>query len=106
MDETFRKVQEYLSKFRRGVTVTLDTELYYDLGMFGNTLDWDLVLWAHREFGVERNLRSLEYGPGNVASFAHLYEMIAKPLGLRTRQYKSLKVRDVMAAIEAKRWPD
>jgi hypothetical protein len=35
-----------------------------------------------------------------------LFRLLAKLVGKKERQYKSLKVRDVVTAIETKRWPE
>jgi hypothetical protein len=53
MNATLRKVEEGLRPWARGKPITLDTELYRDLGMYGDDLAFDVVLWATREFGVE-----------------------------------------------------
>jgi hypothetical protein len=109
MDDTFRKVEEHLLEVsvarRPAISITSETELYRDLRMYGDVLAFDLVLWAKREFDVEPNLRIGDYGPGE-SPFLRLFRRVAKLMGAKERQYKSLKVRDVVAAIEAKRWPD
>jgi hypothetical protein len=107
MDNTFHKVEEHLRKMlpprNRAVPITPQTELYRDLGMYGDALAFDLVLWAQREFGVEGSFRLTDYAPGEMPS---LFRLLAKLSGKKNRQYKSLKVRDVVTAIETKRWPD
>jgi hypothetical protein len=109
MDDTFRKVEEHLLKISAArhltIPITYETELYRDLRMYGDVLFFDLVLWARREFNVEPNLRVRDYGPGE---WPHLwvFRLAAKLLGKKERQYKSLKVRDVVTAIETKRWPE
>jgi hypothetical protein len=100
---TLRKVEEYLARFRAG-GITPETELYGDLGIYGDDI-FELVLWTHREFGVEPNLRIAEYAPGEWP-FVRLCRALAKLIGRKERKYKSLKVRDVVTAIETKRWPE
>ena len=109
MDDPFRKVEEHLQKVsvarHRTMLITSETELYRDLRMYGDALFFDLVLWAKREFGVEANLRIGDYGPGEWPHL-RLFRLLAKLVGKKERQYKSLKVRDVITAIETKRWPE
>jgi hypothetical protein len=109
MDDTFQKVVEHLSKVsiarRRAIPITSETELYRDLRMYGDDLVFELVLWAKREFDVEPNLRVADYGPGE-GLLLHFFRLMAKLVGREERQYKSLKVRDVVTAIERKRWPE
>jgi len=86
----------------RAMPITPETELYDDLGMYGDVLAFDLVWWANHEFGVEPNLRISDYAPGECPSFFRLLAKLARrPKGY----YRSLKVRDVVTAIETKRWP-
>ena len=107
-DDTFRKVEEYLLRSsvaqRRAIPITSETELYRDLRMYGDDL-FELVLWANREFGVETNLHVASYAPGEWP-FLRVFRFLAKTVGQRERQYASLKVRDVLSAIEAKRWQE
>ena len=71
--------------------------------MYGDVLAFDLILWAQREFGVEGNFRMADYDPGEMPT---LFRLVAKLSGKKKRQYKSLKVRDLVSAIERKRWPE
>jgi hypothetical protein len=107
MDETFQKVEQHLRKMlppgKRATPITPETGLYRDLGMYGDVLAFDLVLWAHREFGVEGSFRLADYAPGEMTVFCRL---AAKLFGKRKRQYESLTVRGVVTAIETKQWPD
>ena len=106
MDETFRRVEEHLRPWARGATITPDTELCRDLGMYGDDLAFDVVVWAQREFGLtEGHFDVTDYGLGE--SFLRaVRRWLRRLLGMKERQYRSLTVRDVVAAIEAKRWPD
>ena len=103
MDETYRKVETYLARFRVG-PVKPETELYGDLGIYGDDI-FELVIWANREFGVEPNLRILDYAPGE-CPFRPLWRFLGRLIGNQQRHYKSLTVRDVVCAIQAKRWPE
>ena len=83
-----------------------ETELYRDLGIYGDDLAFDVVLWAQREFGVvEGSLRLGDYAPGE-HPFRGVLRFLAKLAGKKERTYKSLTVRDVITAIETRRWPD
>lgn len=80
-----------------------DTELYRDLGIYGDEIV-DLIWWLNKEFGVQTNIDPFVYAPRE-SPFFTLFRTIRKVLGKETR-YKSLKVADILAAIEARRWPD
>ena len=90
---------------KRTIPITPDTELYGDLGFYGDALVFDVIFWAHREFGVEwGNFRLDDYAPGEMP----ILRPLAKLVGRMKRKgfYKSLKVRDLVSAIETKRWPE
>jgi acyl carrier protein len=87
----------------RALAITEDTEIYDDLGIYGDEIV-DLVWWLEKEFGVECNINPFKYAPHEFPFF-WAWRLAQKVIGIRP-QYKSLKVRDVVAAIEAKRWPD
>jgi hypothetical protein len=110
--DVFHKVVERLSQiaapqYRRS-PIACETEVYQDLKIHGDVLVFDLILWLHDEFGVEPNLHFADYAP------SEWHALMLGRLGLALRrlwrknepQYKSLKVGDIIAAIEAKRWPD
>jgi hypothetical protein len=106
VDETFRKVEERLREILpKAVPIAPDTELYRDLGLYGDDLALDLVLWAQREFGVAGSFRLTDYAPGE-QPFRNVWNLLGKLIGSNECQYKSLTVRDVVTAIETKRWPD
>jgi Protein of unknown function (DUF1493) len=108
MDETYRKVEEHLARVslarHLGIAITPETEIYRDLKMYGDDLAFDLVLWAHREFGVQGNFRLSDYAPGETPF--KMWDSLRRLIGKKERRYKSLTVRDVVAAIETKHWPE
>ena len=91
-----------LASGNRGLPITLDTGLYSDLGLHGDDL-WEFALWLHSEFGVEGPFYPNRYGPPEIHS-RFIRPMLRKLFGLRPPQYESLTLRDVLLAIEAKRW--
>jgi hypothetical protein len=105
--EVFRRVVERLSRMtapkNRVFPITEDTEVYRDLGIYGDEIV-DLVWWLEREFGVTTNIDPFEYAPHEHPFFRAL-KKIRKIMGIEP-QYKSLRVRDIIAAIDAKRWPE
>ena len=84
--------------------ITLDTELFGDLRLHGHDL-WEFALWLQSEFGVQGSFWPNRYGPPETYS-RFLMPALRKLFGLRGPQYQSLSVRDVLLAIEARRWPD
>ena len=106
MDETFRKVEAHLRAILpKAGPITPDIELYRDLGMYGDDLAFEVALWAQRKFGVEGSFRLTDYGPVE-GSFRCILRRLGKLFGKQERLYKRLTVRDVVIAIETKRWPD
>jgi hypothetical protein len=105
--ETFRKVVERLSKMtapkNRGMTIVEDTEVYRDLGIYGDEIV-DLVWWLEKEFGVKPNVNPFRYAPREVP-FSWALRQISTIIG-RVPRYESLTVRDIIGAIQAGRWPD
>ena|ERR1700733_4821017 len=106
-DPEFRKIAERLLKMTapqyRTASISEDTELYRDLRIYGDEIA-SLVWWLEKEFGVKTNINPFKFAPRELP-FAFVLRPIGKILGLEP-QYRSLKVRDLLAAIEAKRWPD
>jgi L-fucose isomerase-like protein len=105
--EVFRRVVERLSGMtppkNRAFPITEDTEVYRDLEIYGDEIV-DLVWWLEREFGVTTNVDPFKYAPREYPFFQAL-KKIKKIIGIE-RQYKSLRVRDIIAVIEAKCWPE
>jgi hypothetical protein len=105
--EVLRKVVERLHKMTapqyRANPITEETEIYGDLGIFGDEIV-DLVWWLEKEFGVKTDVNPFRYAPREGA-FVGMLRTIRKTMGFGA-QYESLKVHDILAAIEAKHWPD
>jgi hypothetical protein len=105
--EVFRKVVGRLSKTTapqyRAIPITEDTEVYGDLRIYGDDLV-ELVWWLEKQFGVQTNIDPFKYAPGESAFFG-VWRGIGSVFSIKPK-YESLKVRDVLAAIQAKRWPD
>lgn len=105
--EMLRKVVERLHKMTapqyRTNPINEETEIYRDLKIYGDEIV-ELVWWLEKEFGVATNINPFIYAPREGA-FVGMLRMMRKIMGVEM-QYESLKVRDIIAAIEAKRWPD
>jgi len=103
----FRKIAERLSMMAapkdRAEPIKYDTELYYDLHLYGDDL-FEFVRWVDGEFGVRADLDFSKYGPREFP-FVSVLHALRSAIGLGEPQYQSLKVSDVITAIEAKRWP-
>jgi len=83
--------------------MTENTEVYRDLQIYGDELV-SLVWWLEREFGLKSNIDPFKYAPREFPFFRTFHAM-RKIIGLAP-QYKSLKIRDTVSAVEAERWPD
>jgi hypothetical protein len=76
--------------------ITPDTEVFSDLGIYGDDL-FELVSWLNEKFGVATNLELGRYAPSETP-FYWIQKLISP------RKYDSLRIQDIIAAIEAKRW--
>jgi hypothetical protein len=111
MDDTFHKVEEHLREMlpprERARPIKPETELYRDLGMYGDVIAFDVILWATREFGVEGKFQLPDYVPGEYPFPGQsFWKLLGKLTGKQEPRYKSLTVRDIVTAIEKRRWPD
>lgn len=80
-------------------------EVCHDLGLYGDDV-LELVAWLHKEFGVETtNFNPARHVPGEKV-FLFDWRWLRILLATEKPQHESLKVRNILAAIEAKRWPD
>jgi hypothetical protein len=74
--------------------------VYADLGLYGDDLN-ELIIWIFKEFGVQPNLDIAHFAPGE----SFLFRFPANWKRQRSRgRYGSLKIRDIISAIEAGRW--
>jgi hypothetical protein len=56
---------------RPALSISLSTEIYYDLGIYGDVLYFDLLDWADKEFGTAFDHFDLgAYAPGEQPPFA------------------------------------
>ena len=106
-EEVFRKVVERLYKMTapqyRAAPITEETEIYWDLGIYGDEIV-ELVWWLEKEFGVSTNVNPFRYAPQE-GNFVWVLRTVRKIMGFAA-QYENLKVRDIIAVIGAKRWPE
>lgn len=92
-----------MSAYGSKIPVNNETEIYYDLHLYGDDL-YELVVWLGKEFGVPTKINLLEYGPGE-RMFPFLFRKSRERRERERRPYKSLKISDVLAAIETGKWP-
>lgn len=107
--ETFRKVVDYLSRTtiarHRALPIVGDTEIYGDLNVYGDDIV-ELIWWLDKEFGVKSTgIDPFRYAPREPLFFP-FRRTLRRLFGIKPSQYESFKVRDIIAAIEAGRWPD
>ncbi len=102
--ETYRKLTEKLMALTaaRGVSISPDTEIFYDLRIYGIEL-LELFLWINREFRVELKVDISLYAPGE-SQFGGLFQKIWVRLTGKHPHYKSLSVRRIVEAIEKGQW--
>lgn len=79
----------------RHVAITDDTEIYYDLRIFGHDL-YDLVVWLRNEFDVPVELDLAEYAPREGMP-PLLFRKWRERRERAKRPYKSLTLRDMLA---------
>lgn len=82
--------------------ITDATEIYYDLGLYGDDI-FEFVLWAEKELGIVAEFDMRKYCPGEIP-FMRLGRALAKVFG-QERSYQSFSVGLVLAAAKAGRWP-
>jgi hypothetical protein len=81
--------------------ITGDTEIYKDLGIYGDDIV-NFCWWLEKEYLVEMNIDPFKYAPREMPFF-QIRNAARRALG-GAPHYESLKVRDIFAAISAKRW--
>lgn len=107
--EAFGKVVDYLSTTtiarKRALPITGHTEIYGDLNIYGDDIV-ELVWWLDREFGVKSiGINPFRYAPRE-SPFLQVRSALRRAFGIKSPQFESFKVRDIIVAIEAGRWPD
>lgn len=102
---TLDRVIEHIAKMnpKRHILVEANTEIYKQLGIYGDDFVFDLLKWVEREFGVRPDITMSDYVPCE-QNFFRERRFLRHLLRLPERQFKSLKVRDVVAAIERNSW--
>ena len=101
-DTTREKIFNLLkqrSAYASKMPITDDTEIYYDLRLSGTDL-YEFLVWVGKEFNVEFKINLPEYSPSEGWD-----PFFFREWRLRHRPYKSLKVGDILIAIEAGHWP-
>jgi hypothetical protein len=105
--ESREKVLIYLkgmSVYGGRARITDQTELYYDLQLFGDDL-CQLAKWLEKKFGVPANLDPQAYGPPE-SLISTLFRRWRWRWDRAGRHYKSLRVADIFSIIDAGHWPD
>ncbi|MBX9943181.1 MAG: hypothetical protein K2Y40_03805 [Reyranella sp.] len=102
--ETYRKLTEKVMELTaaRGVSISPDTEVFRDLGIYGTEL-LELFLWINREFGIELKVDLSMYAPGE-SQFGGLFQRIWIRLTGKQPHYRSLSVGRIVEAIEDRQW--
>lgn len=106
--EIFSEISDHLRSVSapkaRGVPISTDTEIFYDLGIYGTDL-YELFVWISNKYGLEMRRDIADFGPGEGYLFGFLQGWIRR-LSLREpRKYRSLKVSDLLSAISKGQWP-
>ena len=104
--ETYHKLTAKLMELTaaRGVSISLDTEVFRDLRIYGIEL-LELFLWINREFGIELKVDISKYAPGE-SQFGGLFQKVRVKLTGVQPHYESLSVRRIIQAIENGQWED
>jgi hypothetical protein len=82
----------------RHLPITDDTEIYYDLRIFGHDLH-EFVVWVGNEFGVPVGIDLAEHAPREGMP-PLLFRNWRERREREKRPYKSLTVRDVLGLVE------
>ena len=83
----------------KNVTISDDTEVYFDLRISGQDL-YELISWIAREFEVDFSGMNIDdYAPSDGVDLLELLSF-----GLWKRRYKSLTVGALRRAIDTKTW--
>lgn len=105
---TLQKVIDHLSAIggHRTADISPDTEIYYDLLIYGDVLYFDLLGWAHKEFDTAFDHFNPEaFAPREQWPLMIIWRKWRLESDRRRGRYRSFKVRDLVEAIESKAWP-
>lgn len=97
-DETFKKVAAYFEKAsprRLSSPISPETEIYKDLGLYGDDV-YEFLMWVEKEFGVQIMVTFGKYVPTESPLF-WAREAFRRACGL---SYESFKVGDIVRAID------
>lgn len=103
---TLDRVIEQIGKISaksRSRSINADTEIYKEMGIYGDDFVFDIVFWAEKEFGVMTDVKMSDYVPSET-NFPWMGRLFRRLLRIPEPQFKSLTVRDVVAAIERRSW--
>jgi hypothetical protein len=79
--------------------ISPETEIYADLKIYGDDL-FEFLIWIRNQFGVQVTVAGGKYAPSEIPFFK-VVEAFKKTISGETHRYKSLRIRDVVQAIEA-----
>jgi hypothetical protein len=102
------KIVEWLTSncaVNRRTAITDETEIYYDLGIYGDDV-YEFFVWLHDEFGVKfGKFRFKDYcrPEGSLSPF--LFRSWRERYERQHRRYKSLTVGSILSAIELGQFP-
>lgn len=102
-EEVYRKVVEKLKTMSPlkidPTSINIETEIFNDLRIYGDDL-FEFIIWIQDEFGAQVIVSGGKYAPSETPFFA-ITEAIKKAVSGGQHMYKSLKVRDIVQAIDA-----
>jgi hypothetical protein len=81
------------------ISVTDDTEIYYDLRISGDDFD-ELICWMHQTYGTDFSEMKRRYVPGEV----EIYPLITRLFG--AHPYASITIGDLVDAACEGKWKD
>jgi hypothetical protein len=81
------------------VSIRPETEIYADLKIYGDDL-FEFLIWIKKEFGVQITVSGAKYTPSEMPFF-RVVGAFKNAVRGGNHRYKSLKVRDVVKAIDA-----
>ena len=101
-DEIYKKVANQLRTMTPvkigSVPISPDTEIYADLKIYGDDL-FEFLIWIKNQFGVQVTVAGGKYAPSE-GPFLKVVKALTTIINGKTHPYKSLKIRDVVNAID------